>query len=194
MCAEDWDNPERYLPSAYSERVTIMQDALTLTKLSPFQRILLITDGTLTELLEAYLQEPIIVIKLAETMLDSTEAIPALEINIGQKIIKRDILLQGKETGKNWLYAESVIVPDRLEASFREQLLGSKTPIGKLWLAHRLETFKEKLTFTAEPAGELADFFKVVTTDTLLSRTYRVFSQRLAIMMITEKFPQQFYL
>jgi len=36
------------------------------SKLSPFQQILLIADGTLTNLLEAFLNEPIGVVKFSE--------------------------------------------------------------------------------------------------------------------------------
>ncbi|EIJ41670.1 4-hydroxybenzoate synthetase (chorismate lyase) [Beggiatoa alba B18LD] len=192
MNADNWQDPERYLPSAHTA-ITLQEGHLVLDALSAFQRILLITDGTLTELLEAYLQEPIHVVKLAETLQASPQAIPALEIQQGQGIIQRDILLQGKHSGKNWLYAESIIVPDRLSPEFREQLLTSQVPIGKLWLAHRLETFKEKLSFCTEPAQQRAHHFALENDDILFSRTYRVFSQGKAIMLITEKFPQAFY-
>ncbi len=164
-----------------------------LSGLSPFQRILLVADGTLTKLLEAYLSEKMEVKKLSEGVLCVVKNIPHLEISPGRKVIERKILLQGGTSGKNWLYAESVIVPDRLKQSFRERLLSSLEPMGKLWLEQRMETFKEIITSGREPAGYLCDYFQIKKTDWLLCRTYLTFSGSKAIMMITEKFPESYF-
>jgi len=164
-----------------------------LTKLNLFQRIILTTDGTLTEILEAYLLEKLQVVKLDESMLITTQSILHLELPANQKVISRKILLQGKVSQKNWLYAESIIVLERLEEKFRDGLLKSRIPIGKLWSEHRVETFKEMLALMREPAGEIAEHFEMDQQDKLLCRTYRVFSQRRPVMMITEKFPENYF-
>lgn len=131
------------------------------SSLSTFQRILLTTDGTVTEMLEAYFLENINVIKLAEGLVSTVKKNPVLEIEIGTEIIERKILLQGKISRKNYLYAESVIVPDRLDARFKDALLKSETPIGKLWLQYKVETFKEIVDTGKEPSGKLADYFLI---------------------------------
>lgn len=162
--------------------------------LSPFQKIILIADGTLTKILETYLNEEIHVVKLSETIFSITQEIPALELSIGHKVIEREILLQGKISQRNWLYAKSIIVLDRLEDEFREQLINSHKPIGKLWLEHKTETFKEMVVTAREVASDLSDYFLIKRTDKLLYRTYRVFSNRLPVMMITEKFPESYFI
>lgn len=164
-----------------------------LTKLCPLQRIILISNGTLTKLLENLISEQLMVVKLHETVTNCPAAIPYLDLPADHPIISRRICLQGQETGTNWLYAESIIVHERLPDQFRKELLESKIPIGKLWTKHRVETFKELLPPFEEPAGELAEYFNVTSDYRLLGRTYRVFSNQRPIMMLTEKFPENYF-
>jgi chorismate-pyruvate lyase len=163
---------------------------IDLSKLSPFQKILLIADGTLTNILEAFLNEPIGVLKLSEEIVSITTDILPLEIKAGTEVLERQILLQGKTSRRNWLYADSIIVLERVEEKFREKLIESHTPIGKLWREHKTETFKEIVIYALEQAGDLADYFDIKREDRLLSRTYRVFSHQKPVMTITEKFPE----
>ncbi len=163
------------------------------SELSTFQRIILTTDGTLTEILEAYLAEKILLIKLSEQVRPLTEACTPLDLSAGHEIIERKIMLQGRISHQNWIYAESLLVPERLEQRFRDRLLVSQEPIGRLWLEHRLETFKEMVHMCRQPAEHLAQLFKLQPDDLLLSRTYRVISKQQPIILITEKFPESFF-
>ncbi len=164
------------------------------SKLSTFQRILLTTDGTLTEILEAYLLEKIQVVKLSEGLVSITRDLPQLELKRGSEVIERKILLQGKISRKNFIYAESILIPDRLDDNFKNELLKSKTPLGRLWLEHKIETFKEIVDSSKELAANLSAYFPINNEDSMLSRSYRVFSKRQPIMMITEKFPESYFL
>lgn len=175
-----------------------VQKALTRSYVEPpmlsrFQRILLTTDGTLTEILAAYLCEQIHLVKLSEHSYQIQHDLEPLDIQTGMDVIDRRILLQGKISRRNFIYAESFLVPDRLNEQFKQELLVSQTPLGKLWLEHKLETFKEIIDTAKEPAGALAAHFSISPEESLLSRTYRVFSNREPIMMITEKFPESFF-
>ncbi len=161
--------------------------------LSLFQRILLSADGTLTKMLETYTQETIHVVKLAESRQAFPQAVEPLHLLPGDTVIERKILLQGRQSGRNWLYAESLLLPDRLPPKFQEQLLTTQEPIGKLWISHKVETFKEIITTYRQPAGQIAGYFNLKPSDPFLCRTYRVFSNKMPVMMITEKFPASFY-
>ncbi|NJP04550.1 MAG: DUF98 domain-containing protein [Chloroflexaceae bacterium] len=167
--------------------------ALQFAELSVFQRVLLITDGTLTHILEAYVGEKIRVLKLSETTRPVWSEIADLDLRPGSDVIERKILLQGSVSHRNWLYAESFIVPERLDPIFQEQLTNSRQPIGKLWTEHKVETFKEIITTYQEPAGHLSDAFAIHPHALLLCRTYRVLSNRQPVMLITEKFPASYY-
>ncbi|NET58591.1 MAG: DUF98 domain-containing protein [Symploca sp. SIO2E6] len=162
-------------------------------KLSTFQRIVLTTDGTLTEILEAYLFEQIKMVKLSEQLIRIEQELHHLELTSGSEVIERKILLQGKISRKNFIYAESILVPERLDERFKNELLKSKTPLGRLWLEHKMETFKEIVDSVEEAAGELGVYFNLEKEERMLSRTYRVFSNRKPIMMITEKFPESYF-
>lgn len=183
----------------YSLMRSDLDESLTVSHIAPsrlsaFQRILLTTDGTLTEILEAYLFEPIQIVKLSEEIILTTQDIPPLDLKSGNEVIERKVLLQGKISRKNFIYAESLLVHERLEPKFRDELLKSKIPMGRLWLEHKIETFKEIIDSSQQLAENLSNYFKIQTEDRMLCRTYRVFSNHQPIMMITEKFPENYFL
>ncbi len=170
------------------------QDCIHLSELNILQRIFLTTDGTLTEMLELYLSEYLHAVKLSESKEAVISDILPLDIRSGRTVIERKILLQGRTSMRNWLYAESLIVPDRLGTRFRDELITSEKPIGKLWRKYKIETFKEIVCYFCEPTGYLSDYFDIKREDCLLCRTYRVSSKGKPIMMITEKFPKTYFI
>jgi chorismate-pyruvate lyase len=172
----------------------LKHDSIDLSALSAFHRILLTTDGTLTEILQAYSLEQIKLVKLSERVFPATEDIPSLDVTMGDEIIERKILLQGERTERNFIYAESIIVVDRVDESMKDDLLKSKMPLGRLWLKHRMETFKEMIDLGRKPANGLSSYFNIRPKDLIFFRTYRVFSNRKPVILITEKFPDnEFY-
>jgi chorismate-pyruvate lyase len=176
-----------------AKKYELNSDPVNLDELESFQKILLWTDGTLTEILEIYMAESISIVKLFQDLKPSAIDIPIMDLNSGREIMERKVVLQGKATGKNFLYAESIIAVHRLEKKFRDGLIKSKIPIGKLWQGCRIETFKEMVATFREPAGFIADYFDIKRDESLLCRKYLVYSNRKPIMMITEKFPESYY-
>jgi chorismate-pyruvate lyase len=172
---------------------SLTRNNIDLCGLSPFQRIIMTTDGTLTDLLEAYFLEAIQLVKLSEELVTTTEDIIPLELEKGRNVIERQVLLQGKISKSNFIYAKSIIIPDRLEEKFRNRLVTSKIPIGRLWLEHKMETYKEIVEFGKEKADELYYHFKLKKEDDILFRNYRLFNNRKPIMTITEKFPASYF-
>jgi chorismate-pyruvate lyase len=94
---------------------------------------------------------------------------------------------------RNWLYAESIVIINNLNVAFREDLLNSHEPIGKLWAKYRCETYKIIVAAGEEQAEKLAPSFNILPNDKMIARTYTVFSNNKLIMIITEKFPDQFF-
>ena len=190
------------LPPEMPETDAIMREDLQQTldkshinpaELSTFQRILLTTDGTLTHILEAYLYEQVQVVKLSEKSTTLTQDLKSMDLSKGTEVIARKILLRGKISRRNFLYAESILVPERLETKFRDELLTTKTPIGKIWFENRVETFKEIIDSGKEKNNFLANYFGLETNHSFFFRTYCVYSHDRATMMITEKFPASFF-
>lgn len=160
-----------------------------IARLRPLQRVLLTTDGTVTNVLEALSGEVVALVKLSQSYDLSPADDPDLRTTDGESLIRRRILLRGRESGRNYVYAESVVMVDRLDPGLCRDLVETDNPIGKLLVQSRIETFREFLSWGFEPAGDIAGHFGLREDDQLISRTYRVFSQRAPIMVITEKFP-----
>lgn len=171
------------------------QNNISIDKLSRFQKILLVTDGTVTKLLEHHLSESISVFKLNEIITTHTKKSQhtASDYLYGDPILEREILLQGQQTKTNWLYAKSTIFLNHLRKDFLTDLTGSNEPIGKLWGKYRLETYKSIISTGKEKADKLAKYFNIQLTDELISRTYNVYSDKKIIMTITEKFPTLYF-
>lgn len=157
--------------------------------LSRLQKILLTTDGTVTHILEACAGERIRVAKLEHTQgvifLDD----PTLEMSGPERVIERRILLQGAQSGQSYLYADSVMLVDRLDPALAEALGSTDQPVGRLMYDSRLETFREVLSCGTETAGACGGYFGVDADSWLLVRTYRVIAKSRPLMRITEKFP-----
>ena len=170
---------------------SLEQSSIDPRNLSSFQRVLLTTDGTVTEILEAFLWEAMIVVKISQDQIVLEKEVPYLEIKPATEVILRKILLRGKCSHKNYIHAESIIIPDRLGKELKEGLEKTKKPLGQLMLETRLETFREILSCRMENAGELAKYFNIQSTDPMIARTYRVFVNRKPAILITEKFPEE---
>jgi chorismate-pyruvate lyase len=159
------------------------------TPLSTLQRVLLMTDGTVTDVLEAYANEHIHVTKVSQSFAMVNSERPELDLGETDRVMRRKVLLQGSATGINYLYADSVITPDHLDSGVVEGLLTSDTPLGRLLARHRVETFREIVAVGFEPAGTCAGYFEVDPTTKLVFRTYRIIVGQRPVVRITEKFP-----
>lgn len=164
-----------------------------LSALSPFQRVLLTTNGTITHILEAYANEEIRLVKLYEKPLPADSEMVPERFAGCKNLVERKILLQGSRTGKNYVYAESILALDNLEDHIRHQLITTQTPIGKVWVDQKVELFKENIRMGWECTGHLSNYFDVDSDRCLLSRTYYVYSGRKCTMQIVEKFPESFF-
>jgi len=161
--------------------------------LSTFQRILLTTNGTITDMIEAYSGEQIKLVKLSEEIINLERDIPEMQLKKGDEVVERKILLRGSISQRNYVYADSILVLDRLENNVREELLNTKKPIGKVWVEQKVAIFKENIDSGREVASHLADYFQIQPKENLIFRTYCVISNKQYTMMITEKFPESYF-
>ena len=154
--------------------------------LSLFQKVLLATDGTVTDLVALYAGEPIGVRKLAQSIRD--EHAPAeLQCDGPTRLLSRNILLTGAT--RIYLYAESLFVLDRLSTSIQQQMLDTDRPIGLLWKEERLEAYREIVRQAVEPCEAIARHFDVLSSAPFVSRTYLIHNGGKQLGMISEKWP-----
>lgn len=155
------------------------------------QRILLVTDGTLTDTLETAVLEPIGLKKLTSDISITSSRVEALELDAGQPVMRREILLFGETTGANYVYAESLLALNRLPEQLREELIHSGKPMGRLWSEYKLESRKELLEIEYRPLDDLGAYFKPSSLN-LLSRRYRLISGGKPLSVIRECFPTRY--
>ena len=171
--------------------------SIDLKALSPLLRSLLLIDGTVTKFLEAYLLEPVGVIRLeqANRILDQDDLGQQdswLQAPAGSDLIDRCVMLCGMESGRLLTYAESTIVTGRLTPAMlhslgRESNTGG---LGRILLESRLETRREALWFGQEsPVARLHQQAAALYSGACLVRSYRIIVSDLPLMMITERFP-----
>ena len=160
------------------DRIVVDDDSL-----SEFQKILLTTDGTVTQLLEIHTREPMRVQKLEHVVIAGGPA--WLEVSSTEPVLSRRILLRGATHA--WMYAHSWLVLSRLPPGMQEAMTCSETPIGQLWRAARLETYREIVDFRRERDPAAAALFG--TEVPLLSRSYVIRTGGAVMGLIEEKFP-----
>jgi chorismate-pyruvate lyase len=176
------------------ERLSQAKKMLDQAGFSLFQRILLTTDGATTKLLEIYAEEPIQVVKMYQRITVLDKPLISMHLHESHSVLERKVLLQGKKSLTNFLYAESTIALDRVSKYMRDGLLEREFPIGQLLLEERLETFRDILSYGREFIGPLANYFQVDEHEFMLSKTYQIFTEAQPIMQITEKFPESYFL
>jgi chorismate-pyruvate lyase len=155
--------------------------------LSVLQKVLLITDGTVTQLLEIYTGEKISVQKLEHVLVAGAPS--SLGVSATEPVLSRRILLWGAT--RPYMYAHSWLVPSRMPKGMQEAMLQTDTPIGQLWKAARLETYREIIDFRREQDSEVATLFGVDTA--LLARTYLISAGGAPMGLIAEKFPASYF-
>lgn len=161
---------------------------LDAARLSPLQRILLITDGTLTEILEAHFLEPIELVKLSQRIAVASAGMAPSFAEPGESILERKINLRGARSRRVYVYAESMLLADRLDPRFRAELMDSEIPLGRLWHKFQLETYKDLVSVHCRPCGELGSHLDCPETSQVLARTYDVVSSDRPLMRISEFF------
>ena len=166
---------------------------INLARLTPFQRGLLITDGTVTRFIEAYTLLPVEVILLQQIkQILSTEQ-TWLQLPSGEEVISRQVVLQTHSPEESsptiHTYADSLIVPKRLPQPLLDGLESDKQGLGGLMRHSGLETRRELLWCGLEILTDLPPTISHFEGEKFITRAYRVFANQEPLMLINEKFP-----
>ena len=166
---------------------------INLARLTPFQRGLLVTDGTVTRFIEAYTLAPVEVVLLQQARQTLDTEHTWLNLPAGEEIISRQVVLQTHSQEELspiiHAYADSLIVPQRLPQSILDGLESDKQGLGGLLRCSGLETRHELLWCGTETLTDLPSAVKHLEGETFISRAYRVFAHQEPLMLINEKFP-----
>ncbi len=188
MKVKDDFDPMSDLFMAQFEKPAQLGD-INLRVLSPFQRALLVIDGTVTKFIEAYTMEPIEIIRLAQSTQPMSIDNIWLDTCKGTDVIVRQVILRGKYSGTLYAYAVSLIVPNRLPDQVKRGLDIDGEGLGRILLGGRMETRRDVLWYGRENLKELPEAIQHLTDGEFISRTYRIFAGGQPIMLINERFP-----
>lgn len=158
--------------------------------LSPFLRVLMEIDGTVTRFIEAFTQESVEVLKLGQGLLELPEDVDFLEAEAGSQVTTRQVLLWGRESRRIYGYGSSLILPERLSPEAREKLSQPEEGLGRIMRKTRMETYREILWKYREYTDVLPEAIRPLASIGLVSRTYRILYRGRPIMAINEKFPR----
>ncbi|MEX2531213.1 MAG: chorismate pyruvate-lyase family protein [Gemmatimonadota bacterium] len=188
MVIEDQFDPLRGLspgPAASAGGVS----PVNLRVLTAFQRALLVIDGTVTKFIEAYAMEPLDVMRLRQEESISAERHEFLDLEGGQPVLEREVVIRGRYSDTLYVYAVSHIVPSRLPGQVRRRLEVQGEGIGRILRDEKLETRREVLWFGREKLKSLPDKVRDVAGEEFISRAYRIILDGSPIVVITERFP-----
>ncbi len=153
------------------------------------QKILLLTDGTVTDLLLLFTGENIRAKVVGQTLTRHGRQ-PLLRAPKSATFLTRDVVLMGDSN--RYLVAESAFVYERLSAWVRRGLLESERPIGTLWKEEKSEIFRELVDYQKSTCKRLSQLLNIDGEAPLLSRSYVVYSKGAPIGLIKESFPCSF--
>ena len=161
---------------------------LNLRTLSAVERALLVIDGTVTRFLEAYMMEPVDIIRLGETRERLIRPHAWLELPKGESVVSRRVLLRGRYSDHVYASAASLVVPYRVKNAV--QPVDGRIPegLGRMLLNGRTEQYRELLWYGKEIANDLPGEMRTLESECSMTRTYRIIVQGKPAMMITEWF------
>lgn len=175
----------------------------SIQSLPAFLRALLVTDGTVTKILEAYFWEPVVVDTLYQEFVAAESEIPWVEVGVGDRVLLRRVRLRGGDSGHEYARADSIIRAERVPDHFRQRLIDREIGIGALIRDSGLESYREVMevgilgrpqdqTPLSGPAAESRQDGERTDRDSLF-RTYRIIIGREPVILITETFPMALF-
>ncbi len=160
-------------------------------RLSPMQKVIIGTDGSVTNLLEMATGHPVTVTTRVQEIVAADPAMAAaLDIEPGDEVNHRVVELKDSVTGKVLIYAVSRTPLRRLAPEFRQDLMRADIPIGRILGRHRIESRREIIDARVVRAGmDLARTFNIHRCESVLSREYRIIHREEPLIAIEEIFP-----
>ncbi|CAM4397459.1 Chorismate--pyruvate lyase [Mycobacterium basiliense] len=158
-------------------------------KFSRDLRILIATNGTLTRILNVVTDDEIVVQIIKQQIHDVPPKMTATEEFGAGRVLQRDILLKGRNSGTPFVAAESLIAIDLLPPAITTSLTETDRPIGEIMAASCIETFKEEATVWEGdlPVWLALDGHRNERKKTV-ARRYRIIASGKPVLIITEYF------
>jgi chorismate-pyruvate lyase len=166
--------------------------SIAMDALPPILRTLLVTDGTVTKLLEAYFWEPIHVETQKLDVVQLTQALPWLKAEPTESVLLREVELRGVQSGVCYASAFSIVRLAVFEPALVEALCQGKIGLGVLIRDSGLESYRELLELVAHQ-GDAPTQAAENIDGMQMQRSYRIIANGVPAILITETFPCSVY-
>jgi beta-ribofuranosylaminobenzene 5'-phosphate synthase len=160
-------------------------------RISPVQKFLLGTDGSVTQLLESVTGKKVVIRTLVQRVepADRTTA-DNLSIAEGDPVNYRIVEIRTGDTGDVLIYAISHTPLSRLSPEFRDDLMKADIPIGRIIQQHHIEARRQILNARVLPGtDETGKIFSIARHEPVLSRQYQIIHAGKPLIFIEEQFP-----
>lgn len=184
--------------SGYRQNSKIITDSgyeLDMQALPSFLRTLMVMDGTVTKSLSAWFWEPIKVKPLLNQSECLEQHVDGLDLEIGSKIIHREVVLLGEKSQQVFAYAKSTVSTMHLPTEIGAALESGRMGIGELLREQGVETYREiyNINYYNEKNIRGEPLLSEVVSD-VVSRSYRIRVNNIPSILVTEYFPINVYL
>lgn len=135
-------------------------------ELSPIEKILAVTNGSVTQILEVWLGESVKINTLNQEVKEAGELAGKLGVDASDEVNFRDVDITDQK-GRVLINARSWTPLKRLEPGFKEDLMKADVPIGKLLIKHKMEVRRELLKIWIEE-GRLKRAYNIIRNGEIL--------------------------
>jgi len=143
-------------------------------KLSLIEKILAVTNGSVTQILEIITDGPVDIRTLRQEVKKAGDMAQALEVNRSDKVSFREVEILDRG-GNVLMKAKSWIPLKRLEPEFEDDLMRADVPIGKLLIKHKIEARRELEDARIED-GRVKRVYNIIRKGEVLMRIEEVFT------------------
>ncbi len=165
-------------------------------RVSPVQKFLLGTDGSVTQLLESITGKNVVIRTLVQQVVPADRAAADnLSIAEGDPVNHRVVEIRTGDEGEVLIYAISDTPLGRLSPEFKDDLMRADIPIGRIIKQHHIEARREILNARIRPATEeTGRVFGICKNEPVLSRQYQIIHDKKPLIFIEEQFPYNRFL
>ncbi len=178
---------------AESKILTESGTELDLIQLPAFLRTLMVMDGTVTKSLEAWFWEPVVVEALTNQLKKIQLPVDGLEVEQGDRVLQREVILKGSQSGKIFACARSTVSLKHLPKEIGGALEKGEIGIGELLREKGVETYRDIFNINYYKESVTADSLLSKLQSEILSRSYRIRVNGHPAIIVTEFFPVEIY-
>jgi beta-ribofuranosylaminobenzene 5'-phosphate synthase len=165
-------------------------------RISPVQKFLLGTDGSVTQILESITGKKVVIRTLTQKVIPADRTVADnLSIAKGDPVNFRIVEIRTEKSGEVLIYAISHTPVNHLSPAFKDDLMKADIPIGSIIRQHHIEARREIQNVRVTPAtDEMGRVFAICKNEPVLARQYQIIHAGKPLIFIEEQFPYNRFL